>query len=69
MVVIAFHLREDGERKTVTGSNGVKHDITEYAKSVSWRGVQRTVDGEMIDIGTPKGGLMRLAMSVYHGQA
>ena len=69
MVVIAFHLRDEGERKIVTGKDQVKHDITEYAKSVTWRGIQRVVDGQMIDIGTPKGGLLRLAMSEYHGQA
>jgi surface antigen len=69
MVVLAFHLREDGERKIITTQTGAKHDITEYAKGVTWRGIQRVVDGELIDIGTPKSGKFDFRMSVYHGQA
>jgi len=69
MVVLAFHLRDVGDRKVITTAAGVKHDITEYCQGISFRGIQRVVDGELIDIGTPKSGKFDMRMSVYHGQA
>ncbi len=69
MVVIAFHLREEGVDKTVGGEGKQQHNVVEFAKPVNWRGIQKVVDGQLIDIGTPKSGKFTMYMSQYIGQA
>jgi hypothetical protein len=69
MVVVAFHLREEGVSKVVGSDKGGKHNVIEFAKPANWRGVQRVIDGELVDIGTPKGGQFTMYMSQYIGQA
>ena len=68
MVVVAFHLRAEGTEKTV-GEKGNQHKVLEFAKPVNWRGVQKVVDGQLLDIGTPKSGKFTMYMSQYIGQA
>ena len=69
MVVVAFHLRAEGVEKTV-GQKGDQHNVVEYAKPVNWRGIQKVVDGQLLDIGTPaKTGKFTMYMSQYIGQA
>ena len=68
MVVIAFHLRAEGVEKTVGGEND-QHNVVEFAKPVNWRGIQKVVDGQLLDIGTPKSGKFTMYMSEYIGRA
>ena len=65
-VAIIFHLRPEGVRKSIE-SKGVTHDITEFAQTAQFRGVQRVVDGEQLSIGAPKSGVLNINMSVYNG--
>ena len=69
MVVIAFHLRDEGVEKTVGNEKDGLHNVLEFASPVNWRGVQRNVDGELVDIGTPKSGKFTMYMSKYIGKA
>ena len=68
MVVVAFHLRAEPVEKTV-GEKGNQHNVLEFAKPANWRGIQKVVDGQLLDIGTPKSGKFTMYMSQYIGQA